>query len=233
MMLAAPAAAQDATWLATPGSNSLVTGANWSSGTVPTGTAYFGASSTTALTTATSAPFFGGWTFNTDAGDYAISIGNSTFFTGTGIVVNGGSVTVTIPGRYRNIYFQNSSSAGSATINNNGGSLLFSGQSNAGSAILSNAAASNLNFSGSSSAGNSVINSAGNVQFVNNSTGGNAQINGTASTANFDFSGSAGLLGDYKVTAGGARRRRQLLSRRPSTHRRWQRSEHHRHRCHQ
>jgi hypothetical protein len=37
-----PAAAQDATWLAAPVSGNFNTAANWSSGAVPTGTAFFG-----------------------------------------------------------------------------------------------------------------------------------------------------------------------------------------------
>jgi hypothetical protein len=41
--------AQDATWLASPGSNNFNTGTNWSTGTVPTGIATFGGSNTTTI----------------------------------------------------------------------------------------------------------------------------------------------------------------------------------------
>ena len=44
------ARAQDATWLATPASGDYNTATNWNPTTVPTGTAFFGTSSTTALT---------------------------------------------------------------------------------------------------------------------------------------------------------------------------------------
>jgi len=48
--LAAPVAAQDATWLASPGTGDFNTNANWSPATVPTGTASFGTSNTTTPT---------------------------------------------------------------------------------------------------------------------------------------------------------------------------------------
>ncbi|HTB40674.1 MAG TPA: hypothetical protein VK777_26530, partial [Reyranella sp.] len=44
---AAAAQAQDATWLLNPGSGDFNTAANWSTNTVPAGTASFGASNTT------------------------------------------------------------------------------------------------------------------------------------------------------------------------------------------
>src|SRR5690242_805939 len=59
-----PASAQDATWLASPGSGDYATAANWSTGTVPSGTASFGNSSITALSFSTTITTVGGWTFN-------------------------------------------------------------------------------------------------------------------------------------------------------------------------
>jgi hypothetical protein len=55
--------AQDATWLSNPGSNDLDSGPNWSTGAVPTGTASFGASNTTALISSADNTF-SGWIFN-------------------------------------------------------------------------------------------------------------------------------------------------------------------------
>ena len=63
---ARPALAQDATWLGSPGTADFNTGANWGPGTVPTGTAFFGASDTTALSFSADTTV-GGLTFN--AGD--------------------------------------------------------------------------------------------------------------------------------------------------------------------
>jgi autotransporter-associated beta strand protein len=56
-----PAAAQNATWLQTPGTNGFFDGGNWSTGSVPTGTATFGVSNTTNLNV-----FVTAWTSTVD-----------------------------------------------------------------------------------------------------------------------------------------------------------------------
>lgn len=202
-MLSAPAAAQDATWSAAPGSNSVVTGTNWSGNTVPTGIGYFGASTTTALTTTTADVSFGGWTFNAGAADYTALIGNYLSFTGAGVVVNGGSVTFNMVSIYSALYFRNSSNAGNAIINNGNSGSAFLNQSNAGNAIINNSGTDGyFQFMGSSSGGNAVINNAGSVYFRETSSAGNAQLNNTASTGRFDFSTGTGPLGDRKNSAG-------------------------------
>ena len=73
-----PAAAQDATWLASPGSGDFNTGANWSTATVPTGTAFFGTSGTTSLSVSVSQTptLVGGWTFNAGASNYTFTNDN-------------------------------------------------------------------------------------------------------------------------------------------------------------
>jgi hypothetical protein len=65
--------AQDATWLAAPGSSDFNTGTNWSGGTAPGGTASFGASSTTSLTFSSGVTFIGGLTFNAGAPAYTLT----------------------------------------------------------------------------------------------------------------------------------------------------------------
>ena len=47
LLAAVPAYAQDATWSQTPSSGNFNTAANWNPPTVPTGTAFFGASNVT------------------------------------------------------------------------------------------------------------------------------------------------------------------------------------------
>src|SRR5437899_5111596 len=94
--LALPAAAQDATWSTTPGSGDFNTGANWTPAAVPTGTAFFGTSSTTALSFASNTTV-GGWTFNAGASAYNFTISplvRTLTFNGAGIVINGGSATI-------------------------------------------------------------------------------------------------------------------------------------------
>lgn len=155
----APADAIDATWLTAPGSGIYATGSNWSSGSVPDGTASFGASTITNLSILT-AQSVGGWTFNADAGNYVVTVDGETSlrFLGAGIVVNGGSVVLDI--NVSGVRFGNDSTAGPATINVNGGMLSFTQNATAGSAT---------------------INSDGEISFRNNSTAGNATIANTGS----------------------------------------------------
>jgi hypothetical protein len=61
---AGPARAQDATWTFMPGSADYNTGVNWNTGTVPTGTAFFGTSGVSTLSFSTNTDV-DGWTFNT------------------------------------------------------------------------------------------------------------------------------------------------------------------------
>ncbi|WP_245331946.1 hypothetical protein [Bradyrhizobium sp. NAS80.1] len=71
--------AQDATWLANPGSADFNAAANWSPATVPTGTAFFGTSSTTNLSFSAFNTTIGGWTFNAGASDYTFTAGGGFF----------------------------------------------------------------------------------------------------------------------------------------------------------
>ena len=64
--------AQDATWLLNPASGNFNTAANWNPATVPTGTAFFGTSNTTALTFSAFTTV-GGWTFNAGASAYTFA----------------------------------------------------------------------------------------------------------------------------------------------------------------
>lgn len=100
-MLASPAAAQNATWLNTAtvagpvgGSFDFNADANWNPATVPTGTAFFGATTTPSVSFSAASTSVGGFTFNAGAAAYVFE--NTTgivTFTGAGIVVNGGSVS--------------------------------------------------------------------------------------------------------------------------------------------
>lgn len=196
---AAPARAQDATWLASPGSGGYSIGANWDTGTVPTGTAYFGATNTNNLWTGY-VPTIGGWTFTTGAPAYTVTNSNSAIgFNGAGIVVNGGSVT--IDNAYQsNLSFHNSSTAGSAVIvNQNGSYTNFYDTSSAGSASITNSG-SGLFFRDSSTAGSAFITSdSGIFQFFNTSSAGTATITNSSGLYFFDSSTAAGA----SITASG------------------------------
>jgi autotransporter-associated beta strand protein len=208
--------AQDATWLQTPGSGDFNTGTNWSSATVPTGTAFFGASATTLLGFS-AATTIGGWTFNPGAANYQFyGSGQSLSFDGAGIVINGGSANISGFGS-GSITFNNSSTASSATVDRVG-SLIFNGSSTAGSANIGTGGGGSgvIIFNNSSSAGGATLTagSGGSLVFNNASTAGNATIT-SIFVVNFNDSSTAGsatirnysggfLIFDDSSTAGGA-----------------------------
>jgi autotransporter-associated beta strand protein len=212
LLAAVPARAQDATWLLNPSSGDFNTAANWNPATVPTRTAFFGATNTPNLTL--NSPFsifteIGGFTFNAGASNYTLA--NPTYsvtVNGAGIVINGGSATFNLgtppTGSLAQapFIFTNSSTAGSATINNEATSTLsFRDASTAGSATINNNGV--VTFSGSggagatSTAGNANINNnpGGTVEFTTGSTAGSAIINNNTTVAaggELRFFGTAG-----------------------------------------
>ncbi len=118
------AMAQDATWRSNPGSGDFNAAANWTPATVPTGTAFFGTSNTAALSFSADTTI-GGWTFNADASNYSFSngFGHRVVFNGTGIVISGGSATITNNGDL--LLFAQGTTPGSAIIINNAGHTNF------------------------------------------------------------------------------------------------------------
>jgi hypothetical protein len=92
------ARAQDATWLASPATGDFDTAANWNPASVPTGTAFFNTSATTSLTFSAPTTTIGGWTFNAGASAYSFANSNDLVFNGAGIVINGGSASITTNG---------------------------------------------------------------------------------------------------------------------------------------
>ena len=168
-------AAADATWQSDPVDDQYYTAANWSGAVTPDGTAFFGASSQTAIIMDDPVYFSGsidGWTFNEDASDYAfdLSYDDSFEFFGTGIVVNGGSVSIT---NNKKMMFWNSSTAGSSTIVNHG-EISFVSFTTAGSAAITNNG--NLFFDHFSSAGGATITNTNMLKFRDFSTAVSATI---------------------------------------------------------
>jgi hypothetical protein len=177
LLAARTAQAQDATWVGT--TNSYTTPTNWSTNSVPTGTAFFGGSGNSSVSITTFDGTVGGWTFNSNAQNYSFSNESlSRFsFNGAGIIVNGGSATIT---NTATLLFGSASSAGSATITNSpdspsvGGNLSFRDASTPGNAAIINNGS--LSFENNSTAGNATITNNGGVTFDNTSTAGNATI---------------------------------------------------------
>jgi autotransporter-associated beta strand protein len=212
LLAAMPARAQDATWQLNPGTADYNTAANWTPATVPTGTAFFGATSVPNLTFSSAATIVGGWTFNAGAPAYTFTLGaNALFFNGAGIVINAGSATIST---LSSVNFLGSSSAGSAVINAANSAVIgFNGTSTAANAVINNAGRVSLgdqaglgsatiantglvSFQIQSRGDNATINNGafGAVSFFDTSTAGNATItnNNSSSSVRFMNSSSAG-----------------------------------------
>jgi hypothetical protein len=180
--LTAPARAQDATWLLNPANINLDDGANWSGGTVPTGTATFGATNSPNLQNFGSLTM-GGWSFTAGHPDYSIMNWGSLSFTGAGLAQVGGFVILLSDGT---IDFSNSSSAGNLSLlYNRSGTLNFRDSSSAGSGALRNE--NILRFNDTTTAGTARIVTVpgGSTSFLDNSTAASATLY------------NAGLLGFY------------------------------------
>jgi len=197
-----PASAQDATWLANPGSGNFNAGANWSGGAVPTGTATFGATNTPTIAMSGNWTV-GGMTFSAGAPAYAFTLLGTTFvLDGVGIV-NNSSNRPTFDAAGALFELDNSATAGNAIINNSGGAVTFTGTSTGGSAQMTTDGSGLTSFTDDSTAGNAIIttNNNGKTQFSTNANAGNAQLI-TNGSGIVDFSGTAGAANDNRVTAG-------------------------------
>ena len=206
---ALPAAAQDATWASNPGSNVYGTASNWTPAAVPTGTASFGASNVNTILLLTDVTI-GGWTFNAGAPAYTFRVGGNLDFTGAGIVDNGRGVVINDGGG--SIQFHGTSTAGDAAINikflfaegvkfvdastagnatiTNDGALTFLNTSTASNATITNNFL--LTFGDAATAGHSTITNGASLVFVDNSTAGNATITNIGGGLLFRASSSAG-----------------------------------------
>jgi len=198
---AGSAQAQDATWLANPVWNRFDYGANWSTGSVPTGTAYFGTSAVTALSFQGTTTAVGGWTFNGGASNYSFVNDSSLLltFNAAGIVILGGSASITNRG---NLIFYNTSTAGSASFTNDGGQFSFYDNSTAGGASIANTGIGIVYFSYASTAGNATIINDNVLYFQNISTAGNATItnNGGIAFDHFSTAGSATITNNGSLS---------------------------------
>ncbi len=169
VLYASPASAQSATWLASPtvtnpadANFDFNANANWTPATAPgsmtfTGTATFSGSAGTNISFSAPSTTLGGFTLTAGASNYAFfnAGGNLLTFNGTGIVVNGGSATIT-NNSGSNIEFINNSTAGTANVVNNGGNTTFAGSSTASNATFTNNGGS-TNFFATSTAASATI----------------------------------------------------------------------------
>ncbi|MCA0317767.1 MAG: autotransporter domain-containing protein [Proteobacteria bacterium] len=206
-LVAVPAAAQDATWSPNPVSNEFENAANWVGGSVPTGTATFGASTVTGIQSYLSHTM-AGWTFAASHTGFGISSFAALTFTGAGISNAGSGVGFNAFGA---LTFRNASATTGIHINSfnltefldtsrAGGTihafatLNFRDSSSAGAAYITNFGA--VSFSGTSSAGTATIvnvNSGTSTTFGGSTTAGSATIiSSFGGTTTFNDSSSAG-----------------------------------------
>lgn len=192
LALAAPARAQDARWGAAPGSGNFDDAANWTPAVVPTGTALFGASTVTALSTNNHT--LGGLTFDAGASAYTITSTSFLTITGAGIVNNSGQTQTLVSSAF--IFFRNGSTAGDARIISDS-FVMFRDASTAGDATIVNN--SFVTFQDTSTAGNATItNNNAFVTFENASTAGDATIttNGFLHFLGTSTAGNATIIND-------------------------------------
>ncbi|MEO6842386.1 MAG: autotransporter domain-containing protein [Bradyrhizobium sp.] len=167
---------------------------------MPDGTASFGISSVTGISFSTGASL-GGWTFNAGASNYTFTTSTSQFltFTGAGIVVNGGSVSIT---NSNALEFNNNSTAGNASITNNS-SLMFLDNSTAGNASITNVGVSAIaDFSLSSGPGNNGQLSAGSIAGSGQFYLGSIQVTVGGNNQNTTVSGVIGDCGAGGIACG-------------------------------
>src|SRR5262245_4480221 len=205
LLAAMPARAQDATWSTAPGSSDFNTAANWTPATVPTGTAFFGASTITGLTfNPGAANSLGGFTFNAGAPAYSFSLAtpSTLTFTGAGIVNNYPNALTFSLTFTAALAFTNSSTAGNAIITNSGTSSVtqFFNSSTAANATITNTSNGFISFNDTSTAGNATITSGsgGFASFLGSSTAGNATL--TANFLGFTTFSNSSSAGNATIT---------------------------------
>lgn len=189
---------QDATWRLRPGSFNFNTGANWSTGTVPTGTATFGASNRTlllfsagtgleAISLRVDAPTYLFWLRGQDLTLFGAGIQNASLY--APVFANDGSLnfvgsstaanaTIANILNGRTYFLDSSTASGAAIANLEGGSTVFYSVSTAGGSVITSGRAGYAEFYGTSTAGNAAIttNSGGYAVFGDSSTAGTAAI---------------------------------------------------------
>jgi autotransporter-associated beta strand protein len=181
LLAAMPAHAQNATWTGST-SGDWNTNGNWSTATVPTGTATFDTTGLNQSLNISASASINTLLFAAGAPAYSYAINSGARFdiVGAGIINNSSNApsfsltTVSI------LAFSNNSTAGNAVIANNGFNSVttFSNSSTAGTATITNTGFGSTTFNNSSTAGNASITSAlsGFVSFLGSSTAGNATI---------------------------------------------------------
>ena len=173
--------AGSATWKASPADGNWGRTSNWTPGTVPNGPA------DTATFARSSQRFLGsqgdievnGIVFNPGASAFTIiELFNTLFISGVGITNNSGIMQTFAPGPGL-IIFDHSATAGSLTLYDNRGSVIFGGTSSADNATFINNGI--VEFDNSSTAGNATVTNGNELLFRGSSTADHATITNSES----------------------------------------------------
>jgi autotransporter-associated beta strand protein len=174
--------AGSATWSSNPASGDWNIATNWMPNTVPNGTsdvATFAASDVTDVINTDAAIDLDSMVFNPGSPQYTITSFYNIALDGTGIVNDSGRIQSFVAGVF---FFNNSATAGGMTqFTNVGADIFFNDSSSAGSATIElsdNMHQAHLDFFDSSTAANATISATGGaeVSLEGNSTGGNASF---------------------------------------------------------
>jgi autotransporter-associated beta strand protein len=191
----------DAMWLAAPATSSFNSGANWSTGSVPTGTASFGASATTTVSVGSSATL-GALQFNAGAPAYTFNVSANLTLNAGGIVDNSSNAP-TLNVSAGTLTFA-SSSTGDATITTSGSAAVaLTGTGTSGTSRLVLGAGAGLTVSTWSPVTVGSIEGAGSVTLAGSQL--TVGSNNLSTTASGVFSGTGSLVksGTGTTTLGG------------------------------
>jgi uncharacterized protein with beta-barrel porin domain len=185
--------AQDATWNGS--TTDWNTSTNWTPNTVPSGTATFSATGSTAVDNASGLVAIGAVAFDATAQAYSFTIDNPFLVNGTGVANNSANTQAFEVTDGASLVFQNASTANSGTgavvyTVDNGGSVTFTSTSNAGNANTTYTNNGVIQFNDSTSAGSANFTNNTQIDFFSSSTAANSTIT-NAATGTVTFNNSA------------------------------------------
>lgn len=211
--------AQNATWNGS--TTDWNTPPNWTPNTVPTGTATFSATGSTAVDNASGLVAIGAITFDATAQAYSFTIDNPFLINGTGVANNSANNQAFEVTSGNALVFQNASTGNSGTgavayTADSGGFIDFTGTSNAGNANTTYTNNGVIQFNDSTNAGQASFTNNTQIDFFNSASANGATItntgtgtvtfNNSATAANALLINQAGGTFDFNntSTAGGA-----------------------------
>jgi autotransporter-associated beta strand protein len=188
--------AQNATWNGS--TTDWNTSTNWTPNTVPSGTATFSATGSTAVDNASGLVAIGAIAFDATAQAYSFTIENPFLVNGTGVANNSANTQAFEVTSGANLVFQNASTANSGTgavsyTADSGGFIFFNNTSNAGNANTTYTNNGIIQFEDGSSAGSANFTNNTELDFFDSTTAASSTITNSATgTVTFNNTATAG-----------------------------------------